>query len=145
MSLISPDLVIFDSGVSYRDEAIKQMSDAMEAAGKLNDKEQYIKDVFERENSASTAVGFSIATPHAKSAGVKEACLAFTRFKTPIQWDANSEPVAIAFQIAVPEGAANQHLDILAIIFRNLIHEDFRQKLMKAESPEEICSLVESI
>lgn len=85
MSLISPELVIFDSGVSYRDEAIKQMADAMEAAGKLSDKEQYLKDVFERENSASTAVGFSIATPHAKSSGVKEACLSFTRFKNPIQ------------------------------------------------------------
>lgn len=51
----------------------------------------------------------------------------------------------MAFQIAVPEGAANQHLDILAIIFKNLIHEDFRKKLMDAKTPEEVCKLIESI
>lgn len=145
MSLITTDLVIFDSGVSYRDESIKQMAEAMNNAGKLNDKEQYLKDVFERENSASTAVGFSIATPHAKSTGVKEACLGFTRFKNTIQWDAESEPVKMAFQIAVPEGAANQHLDILATIFKKLIHEDFRNKLLNAKTEEEICKLIEDI
>ena len=39
-------------------------------------KEQYLKDVLAREDSGTTGLGDGIATPHAKSSGVKEAGLA---------------------------------------------------------------------
>lgn len=145
MSLMSKELVIMDCGVSYRDEAIKFMASTMAENGLLNDKEQYIKDVLKRENSASTAIGFSIATPHAKSSGVNETCIGFMKFNNPIQWDANSEKIKMAFQIAVPIDGGEQHLEILAAIFRNLIKEDFRKKLDEATTAEDICKVVESI
>lgn len=145
MSLMSKDIVFLDVDVSSREEAITKMADAMDAAGNLADKDQYIQDVFDREKTATTAVGFSIATPHAKSAGVKEACLGFMRFNNELVWSEDAEPVTMMFQIAVPEGGANQHLDILQLIFRNLIHDDFREKLSKVNSPEEVCEMIEQI
>lgn len=145
MGLISPELIKFDCGVSYRDEAIKIMADMMEASGKLDDKEQYIKDVLDRESESTTAVGYAIAVPHAKSAGVKEACVGFMKFTHPIQWDANSKPIAMAFQIAVPKDAGNQHLEILGQIFRSLLHEDFRSRLAKASTTEEAINLIKEI
>ena len=49
------------------------------------------------------------------------------------------------FQIAVPEGGANKHLEILQVIFRNLIHDDFRQELANVSSAEEVCEMIERI
>ena len=145
MSLMSKNIVFLDVDVSSRKEAITKMAEAMDAAGNLADKDQYIQDVFDREKTATTAVGFSIATPHAKSAGVKEACLGFMRFNKELVWSEDAEPVTMMFQIAVPEDGANQHLDILQLIFRNLIHDDFREKLSKVNSPEEVCEMIEQI
>ena len=48
----------------------------MEKGGNLSDKEQYVKDVLAREASGTTGLGDGIATPHAKSDGVKTAGLA---------------------------------------------------------------------
>lgn len=84
MSLMSKEIVFLDIDVASRDDAITKMAEAMDNAGKLVDKEQYIQDVFNREKTATTAVGFSIATPHAKSAGVGQACLGFMRFNNEL-------------------------------------------------------------
>ena len=145
MSLMSKEIVFLDVDIESRDDAITKMAEAMDAAGKLADKDQYIQDVFDREKTATTAVGFSIATPHAKSAGVKEPCLGFMRFNKEFKWSEDAEPVKMMFQIAVPEGGANKHLEIRQVIFRNLIHDDFRQELANVSSAEEVCEMIERI
>ena len=67
------------------------------------------------------------------------------KFNNPIQWDKDSEPVKMAFQIAVPTSGGEQHLEILATIFKNLIHDDFRAKIEKASSEQEICDIIAAI
>ena len=41
---------------------------------------------YREEKVSGTAVGFSVATPHAKSEGVKYETLAFAHLKKPIVW-----------------------------------------------------------
>ena len=57
-------------------DAIYTLGDLMDKGGNLSDKAEYLEAVFAREESGSTGLGDGIATPHAKSAGVKEAGLA---------------------------------------------------------------------
>lgn len=121
------------------------MSDVMEQNDRLIDKEMYVADVLQREKVSGTAVGFSVATPHAKSEGVKYETLAFAHLKKPIVWDGREE-VSIIFMIGVPSPAAgNRHLEILASLFRKVIYDDFREKLVEAKKPEEIVSLLEAL
>lgn len=125
MELMDKNLVLFDVEASAKEEVIGLIADAMDKGGRLLDKEGYLADVLKREASSTTAVGFLVATPHAKSAHVKEPSLAFLRLKTPIQWD-NDEEVQMVFQIGVPSpGQGDRHLEILAQLFRQLVHEDF--------------------
>jgi len=114
----------------------------MKADDRLLDWQGYEKDVLFRESQASTAVGFMTATPHAKSASVKVPSLAFMRLKQPMQWDDN-EKVSLVFQVAVPaQGQGDRHLEILAALFRKLIHDDFREDLMRADTIEKVLELV---
>ena len=95
-----------------------------------------------REESSSTAVGFSVATPHSKSVHVKEPSLAFVRLKNSMKWD-DSEEVDMVFQIGVPSpGQGDRHLEILAGLFRKVMHDDFREDLAKAKSAEEVIKLI---
>ena len=145
MELMSQDLVLFDVEASTKEEVIGHITDAMDKGGRLLDREGYLADVLKREASSTTAVGFSVATPHAKSVHVKEPSLAFLRLKTPIQWD-DDEEVQMVFQIGVPSpGQGDRHLEILAQLFRQLVHEEFQEKLRTASSPEELITLVGAV
>lgn len=143
MELMTKGIVLFDVEASTKEDIISKMAQAMDAEGRLNDRENYIADVLKREDEFSTAVGFLVATPHAKSTSVKCASLGFMHLAKRIQWDEDEE-VELVFQIAVPEAeAGNRHLEILANVSRHLLHEEFREQLMKAASAEEVIRLME--
>lgn len=145
MELMDKNLVLFDVEASSKEEVIGLITDAMDKGGRLLDKEGYRADVLKREASSTTAVGFSVATPHAKSVHVKEPSLAFLRLKAPIQWD-DDEEVQMVFQIGVPSpGQGDRHLEILAQLFRHLVHEEFQEKLRTVSSPEELIALVGAV
>ena len=65
--LMSKEIVMFDVDAKDRNEVINLIADAMDKDGRLIDKEGYVADVMKREAGSSTAVGFSVATPHSKS------------------------------------------------------------------------------
>lgn len=140
--LMSREIVMFDVEAGSAEEVIRLIADAMEKDDRLTNKEGYVADVMTREASSSTAVGFSVATPHSKSVNVKEPSLAFVRLAKPIQWD-DSEEVDIVFQIGVPSpGQGERHLEILAGLFRKIMHDDFREQLGNAKTAEEVIRLV---
>lgn len=125
MELMDKNLVLFDVEASTKEEVIGLLTDAMEKGGRLLNKEGYLADVLKREADSTTAVGFSVAIPHAKSVHVKEPSLAFLRLHAPVQWN-EDEKVQMVFQIGVPSpGQGDRHLEILAQLFRKLVHEDF--------------------
>ena len=47
----------------------------MDKTGNLNDKEEYKKAIFAREELSTTGIGDGIAIPHGKTKAVKKACL----------------------------------------------------------------------
>lgn len=139
---MSNEIVMFDVEASSKEEIIDIISEAMDRDGRLNDKDGYVADVIKREAGSSTAVGFMVATPHAKSVHVKEPSLAFLKLRNAIKWD-SEETVQMVFQIGVPSpGQGDRHLEILSALFRNLVHDDFREKLSAATTAEEVIALV---
>lgn len=142
MDLMSTALIKFDVEASTKEDVIAALAAAMQADGRLNDEATYYADVLTREASSSTAIGFSVATPHAKSEAVSCASLAFAHLKNPIEW--GGEQVDLVFQIAVPLAeAGDRHLVILAQLARHLMHDEFREKLAQATSAQEVLELVD--
>lgn len=142
MELMNEGLVVFDLEAGSKEEVVTKIAEVMDRQGRLRDKEGYVADVIKREEGAPTSIGFLIATPHAKSIHVKEPSLAVARLKEPVQWA--DEQVQIVFQIAVPDpGQGEKHLEILAGISRKIIHDDFRESLMKAENENQVLELVQ--
>ncbi len=140
--VLSKELICLDAEAEDKEAVIRLLADRLDQAGRLADKEEYIRQVFKREETYATGVGFSVATPHAKTDAVKTASVAFARLKKEIYWD-EEDNVTMIFQLAVPEtGAGDRHLQILAALSRKLIDDDFREQIQKAETPEEILALV---
>ena len=138
--LMSKEIVMFDVEAENAEGIIRLIADAMD-----KDDRGYVADVMAREASSSTAVGFSVATPHSKSVHVKEPSLAFVRLAHPVKWD-DTESVDMIFQIGVPSpGQGDRHLEILAGLFRKVMHEDFREQLKNAKNADEVIELIGTV
>ncbi|WP_322903511.1 PTS sugar transporter subunit IIA [Paenibacillus campi] len=142
--LLQPESIFLPSTASTREEAIKQLAAGMAANGAVTDTDDYVRAVMAREQQSSTGIGFGVAIPHGKAAGVTRAVLGFARFDQPIDWDSlDGEPARMAFMIGVPEAnAGNEHLQILVALSRKLIHDEFRDELLQAGSKEEILEIL---
>jgi fructose PTS system EIIA component len=64
------------------------------------------------------------------------------RLKRPIYWDgSDGEPVNMVVLLALRESdAAGTHMQVFSSLARQLINDDFRQRLLKAATPREVTS-----
>lgn len=145
--IIRKDSIFLGLEAPDRETVINRMIDGLAAGGYVSDRELYHAAVEERESKGSTGIGFGVAIPHGKSEGVATPCIAFARLKTPVEWKSfDGAPVTAVFMIGVPaQNAGNDHLRILIAISKQLMHEEFRDALAKAQTPEEILTVLQSI
>lgn len=124
---------------------IDTLVDLMDASGNLKDKQGYKEAVVAREEQGTTGIGEGIAIPHGKTAAVQSAGLAAMVCKEGTDYDAmDGQPVHLLFAIAVPDNSENTHLEMLSRLSMMLMDEDFRQKLIHAESKSEFLSLIDA-
>lgn len=127
-----------------KESAIRQLADLMAASGNLSDKEQYLKDVFAREASGTTGLGDGIATPHAKSTGVKEAGLAAMTVPAGMDFESmDGKPARLFFMIAAPDSANDAHIQILQQLAMMIMDPDFKEALIAAKTKEEFLHLID--
>ena len=130
--------------VKDKPDAIKHLVDLMEKGGNLKDKAQYLKDVQAREASGTTGLGDGIATPHAKSAGVKEAGLAAMTIPEGIDFQSmDGNPARLFFAIAAPDGSNDEHLMILSKLATMVMDPDFKEALIAAKTKEEFLQIID--
>ena len=124
-------------------EAIEILADLMEKSGNLNNKEEYLKAVIAREESGSTGLGDGIATPHAKSAAVKEAGLAAMVIPDGMDFEAlDGNPSRLFFMIAAPDTASDLHVELLSKLAMMVMDPDFKESLIAAKSVDEFLKLI---
>ncbi|PAB57864.1 PTS sugar transporter subunit IIA [Anaeromicrobium sediminis] len=142
--IIVKDLINLSLRAKDKENAIKEMASMMESCQRLNDKEEYIRVVMEREGLSTTGIGFGVGIPHGKSNSVNIPTLAFGRSREGIEWQSlDDKPVHMVFLIGVPESSAsNEHLRILALLSRKLMDENFRKNLMEIENEDELLSIL---
>jgi len=94
--------------------------------------------VQEREAGGSTGIGFGVAIPHARAAGVPELSLVCGLSPSPIPFDSiDGEPVRLFFLIVGPPSSAGLHVKLLGRIAKLVRHEDVRRRLFDATTPHE--------
>ena len=142
--LLKNESIVLGAQPADKKAAINQLADLMEAGGNLIDKAQYVKDVLIREASSSTGLADGIATPHAKSAGVKNAGLAAMTVPAGMDFESmDEEPSRLFFMIAAPDSAYDEHLEILSKLSAMLMDSDFKEALVAAKTKEEFLHIID--
>ena len=141
--LLKPESILLNAAPIDKADAIYTLGDLMDKSGNLSDKAEYLKAVFAREEAGSTGLGDGIATPHAKSNGVKEAGLAAMVVPNGVDFDAlDGQPSRLFFMIAAPEGAADTHVEVLSKLATMVIDPDFKNALIQSATVDRFLELI---
>ena len=140
--ILIKDVMLMDLQAQTKEAAIDEMIASLKKHQRISDAAQFKEGIMAREAQSSTGLGEGIAMPHAKNIAVYEPTVLFAKSNKGVDYDAlDGEPVYLFFMIAVPEGANDIHLDVLANISRLMIQPEFVASLKAAETADDIINL----
>lgn len=129
-----------------KEEVIEELTDLLILDGAVTNKEDFIRDVWLREELGSTGFENHIAIPHGKSSGVSRTALAIGRTQHAIPWetmDGSDVRCVILFAVCLVDQNAT-HIRLLAQVSGSLADEDIIAKLLVESDPHKIIALFNS-
>lgn len=143
---IADELIQLSCEATTKEEAIREMVGILFRAGRTDRPGDLEEDVWAREATYSTGLGFGFAVPHCRTTAVDAVSVAVGRLASPIEWGSNDGlPVRHALLLAVPEAIdAKAHLQVLARLARKLVHEEFRGAVEKAGDSKALAALLKA-
>ena len=144
-TLTNPSLINLQTTFASRDQAIEVLAEQLNQQGKLHDKDEYLKAVFDREAHGATALGEGLAVPHGKTDAVKEAAFAVATLKHDLKWQGidEEEDVNLIFLIAIPNAeAGSTHMQLLTELTSTLVDDDVREAVLAATTVDDIMRLL---
>ena len=142
-NMLSENCINLNLKGTTKSEIIDELVEILYAAGKLNDKEEYKKEILKREAQSSTGLEEGIAIPHAKTSAVKIPSIAFGLSKAGVDYESlDGEPSKLFFMIAAPANASDTHIEVLSKLTTTLLDDDVRENLLKAASPKEVIEIL---
>lgn len=137
------DGIQFNLEVKDKKECFEKMADIFYEHGKITSKEDYLKALYHREKEGVTGMGNGLAIPHGLSKCVKEPTVLFCRLSHTIPYESmDGKGVNKVFMIAVPETSGQEHLKIIAMLARKMMHQEFVDQLDKINSTDELLELL---
>ncbi|MGB3252532.1 MULTISPECIES: PTS sugar transporter subunit IIA [Buttiauxella] len=142
--LLNKACVITDMQANSKMDVIEQLTQSLCEQGIIDNKQGFIDDVLAREALGSTGFENQIAIPHGKSRWVKETRIAVAKLKETVDWETmDSSDVRLVILFAVKEvDSGAGHIKVLARISIALGDDDIVEKLLNANSQEELYRLI---
>lgn len=125
-----------------KDEILREIIDIFDKDGVLSDKEQFLKDVYEREAEGPTGMTNGLCIPHGKSDAVIRTSIAICRSDKYIEWESlDEEPVKVFVMMAVRNTDKSELVSLLSQVAIKLCDDELVAKLFETESASEVIDL----
>jgi len=141
--MLHQDLVIETIASTDKQGVIREFSRLLKSTGRIQDEEELVKLLTEREAIGTTGIGDGVAIPHAKLHLLPEMIVAFGRSSTGVDFQSVDEkPVFLFFLLITPDDKPGDHLKALARISRILKNPLLRENLKQVSQREQIQRLI---
>lgn len=126
-----------------KSEALAELANTIIEGGLKLDHSSIIAVLQQRENLGSTGIGEGVAIPHGKISNLGDIVVAFGRSLKGVEYDAqDGKPVHLFFLLLAPKNSTGEHLKILARISKMLKIDNFRNRLLHAESQSDLYRII---
>jgi fructose-specific phosphotransferase system IIA component len=122
-----------------KEGVINELAEFIKEAKGMKSFKSFIKDVFKREEVATTGIGGEVAIPHARTDAVESFVIGFGRSSEGVDFKAlDSKPCKLFFMLGTPKDQVPQYLQILAHLTRLLKDPAFCNELLAAKTPQSV-------
>ncbi len=126
-----------------KQDVINEMVELLDKNGILNNKNEFKKEILEREELSSTGFGNGIAIPHAKTSAVKIPRVAVGISKDGFDFDSvDGNKANLIFMIAAGDDDNDLHLKTLSHLAQNLMDDECVKEILNSKSKKEIVQLL---
>ncbi|WP_429154206.1 PTS fructose transporter subunit EIIC [Aeromonas media] len=142
-SLIDEGLICLDIVANDKQGLFVELAARLKASGKIANQDQFVRDLWARENLDNTGFEQGVALPHAKSEAVLQPAIVIGISRQGIDYGAEDGlPSRLFFMIASPAGGANHHIEVLAELSTKLLEPGFIAGMQAATSKAEVLKLL---
>ena len=145
-NVVSRDLIVVQSKSKNKGEILEELTKLLYQNGDILDIDDFLEDVYLREDEGVTAIGQGIAIPHGKSSSVINTRVAVAKLEQSIKWEGiydEDEDVDVVILFAVRDVDANtNHVLLLQQVAIFLADDDFIKELHQVENVEELYQLL---
>ncbi|MCX8021897.1 MAG: PTS sugar transporter subunit IIA [Syntrophorhabdaceae bacterium] len=139
IDVLKENCILADLKGETKREVIEELVYPLKEMNLIEEVDEAVNVVLEREKLGSTGIGEGIAIPHGKYRGINDILCVFGKSKKGVDFDAiDRKPVYMFFLILTPEDAVNQYLKTLSRISKMLRDPSFKKRLMELDSPKDI-------
>lgn len=143
LDYLAPQSVKAPMKATTKRDAIDELVDVLAATGVVHDPQALKDAVWQREQTRTTGIGFGLAIPHGKCAGVDNLAIALGKPAEPMHFESiDNQPVRLIVLLASPLDRTSDHIQALAHISRLMNLEEFREKIYEAETSEQVYRLI---
>ncbi|EPC4024992.1 PTS fructose transporter subunit EIIC [Aeromonas salmonicida] len=142
-TLIDEGLICLDIAANDKQGLFVELAARLKACGKIGNQDQFVRDLWARENLDNTGFEQGVALPHAKSEAVLQPAIVIGISRQGIDYGAEDGLASkLFFMIASPAGGANHHIEVLAELSTKLLEPGFIPWMQAATSKAEVLSLL---
>lgn len=142
--VIHEELIIAGTKAKSKAEIIDQLGQLLEEKGYVTSADEFIKDVYLREEEGETGIGQGVAIPHGKSTAVKETTVAIAVLDQEIEWETlDGKGVKMVIMFAVKDSDANTtHVLLLQQVAILLANDTFIESAKNVASVDALYQLI---
>ena len=138
------DACVIDMQAKTKKEALRELANSLGGAVEGLDSAELLDMLLEREKLGTTAMGDSIAIPHARVESLDRLLASFGRSRQGVDFDAvDSKRTHLFFLLVAPGTEGSAHLLTLARLSRLLTQPEFRAKLLEVEGTDDLFRAIE--
>jgi len=142
-NFIDKDLIIIDPETIDRQSLFEAMVNHVYNKDYIINRKQFLEALYDREAVSSTELTPGVAFPHARSEAVAKLFLCIIISRDGIEYNnPDMGPAKIVFFFGCSPRDSKQYLRLLAKSSRLLRNDDFRAKLLRCETPDEVVELL---
>lgn len=139
--VIDPKTIITNLKADTKDEVIRALVKTFFEEGYIDNVEEFVKAVYEREAEGATGIGNHVAIPHGKSQTVKKNGVAIAILNHEVPWeslDNTGAKVVVLFDVGDDSEGAKEHLRMLSLFAKKLGKDSVIETLLKAKNVDEV-------
>lgn len=143
--LMRDDLILVDLTESSKETVLRTLVYHLADHGEVENADEVVRLLVERENLMTTGVRTGFAIPHAFSEHVHRSVVALGHLPKGVDWNALDErPVHYVFLLLGRPDSEGAHLRLLARLSRLLTSKAFVHRLGGAQTPKQLLEAIQT-